>query len=181
MKMRNRISKALILGAGLAAAPAAFSAVPGAWYVGAGVGQSNADDSVTVRSQSLKVDDTDTAWKVFGGYRFTRNFGLELGWVDLGKLAASNRVDYELSGATLNAVGAIPLANNFDIFAKIGGFAWDSDTSGTISKSDSGTDWTGGLGVGYQVNNRFGLQAEWERFDSDLETDMYSVSATLGF
>jgi OOP family OmpA-OmpF porin len=181
MKMRNRISRALILGAGLAAAPAAFSAVPAAWYVGAGVGQSNADDSVTIRSQSVKVDDTDTAWKVFGGYRFNPNFGLELGWVDLGKLAGNNAVDYELKGATLEAVGTIPLADNFDVFAKIGGFSWDSDASGAISKSDSGTDTTGGVGVGYHVNDRFGVRLEWERFDSDLQTDMYSVSATLGF
>lgn len=182
MKMRNSITKALVLGIGLAAAPVAFSAPAGAWYAGAGVGQSNANDSVTIRNQSVKVDDTDTAWKLFGGYRFNPNLGLELGWVDLGKLESKGAVDYELTGATLNAVGTIPLANNFDVFAKIGGFFWDSDASGGgLSKSDSGSDATGGVGVGYHFNDQFGVRVEWERFDADLETDMYSASVTLGF
>lgn len=57
-----------------------------AWYAGLGAGQSmgNTDASdvdalwaAEGLTTTSSVDDTDTAWKIFGGYRLNTNFGIE--------------------------------------------------------------------------------------------------------
>src|SRR5712671_1575456 len=95
------------------------------WYVGAGVGQAKfkgACDGVPVSCK-----DDDTAWKLFGGYQFNRNFGAELGYADLGKSNANGII----SGIGVNAsaavtawdlvgVGSIPLGQSFAVYGKLG-------------------------------------------------------------
>jgi OOP family OmpA-OmpF porin len=50
------------------------------WYVGASLGQSQVDVDC---SGTTTCDDKDSAWKIFGGYQFNRNFSVELGYTDL--------------------------------------------------------------------------------------------------
>ena len=75
--------------------PGAFAADEKGWYLGAGYGQSEAAvDKAKINgayvtgsytSASTTADETDTGWKLFGGYQFTRNWAVELAYVDLGK------------------------------------------------------------------------------------------------
>src|SRR3954471_8968815 len=56
------------------------------WLVGGSIGQSKNNLSCPAGSS---CDDSDTAFRVFGGYNFNKNFGAELGYADLGKFTAS--------------------------------------------------------------------------------------------
>ena len=79
--------------AGLAS-PAALAQDSG-WYAGGGIGRAvtTIDDErirAGLASQGLTTtgmtqDDSDTAYRLFGGYQFNRHFGLEAGWFDLGR------------------------------------------------------------------------------------------------
>ncbi len=54
-------------------------------YVGGSIGQSDADLD---RAGTISCDNKDTGFKVFGGYMFHPNFGIELAYADLGKATA---------------------------------------------------------------------------------------------
>ena len=81
--------KALLAGAAMAgglAASAAWSQDRG-FYVGGSLGRSEMKDSC--KDVTISCDKTDKAWKIFGGYQFTRRLAAELGYTDLGETKAS--------------------------------------------------------------------------------------------
>ena len=61
--------------------------------------QSKLKDACTDLPSGLSCSDTDTAWKIFGGYQFSRYFAAELGYNDFGKATASGVI----SGVNVDA------------------------------------------------------------------------------
>ena len=59
------------------------------FYAGLSLGQSSMTDACTGLPAGVSCDDKDSAWKIFGGYQFSRNFALELGYANLGEAKAS--------------------------------------------------------------------------------------------
>jgi len=209
LRRRRRVGgMAVLLGASLlalglapAVAPAAGPLVPG-WYIGASGGWSSSDYSDSdLRSDlvnkgyaitSVSVDDTDTGWKIFGGYQFNRNWAIETSWVDLGDVtstvggtiddaqvpallsdAASNH-GYMGEGATLAGVAIWPVTPQVAPFLKLGAFSWKADvdikertTGQSISRNRSGTDMMGGLGLRYTPTPNLEFRAEYEYYDID--------------
>lgn len=92
--------KQAVLALGLGVSSCAYAAEPGL-YIGGGAGQSRfsgnlvgqlehafaADARFDLLSAELH-DDSDTAWKLFAGYRFGNGFGVEFSMVDLGSAAS---------------------------------------------------------------------------------------------
>ena len=62
----------------LAFGAAAHAEVTPGFYVGASIGQG------TVKVDSVDFDESDTAFKVFGGYSFNQHFAIELAYFDGG-------------------------------------------------------------------------------------------------
>jgi OOP family OmpA-OmpF porin len=186
------------------------------WYIGAGVGQSKANNAscsdlsgVFDPGFSCSSNDTDTGWKLFAGYQFNPNFALEGGYVDLGnfKASASGTVaaipvtasgSNKASGFSFDAVGTLPVSEEFGLIGRIGVFAWTLDSTATASgggvgppgttasASDkpSGTGLDFGLGVKYDFNSVVGVRAEWQRFksigdDTTGKSDIDLLSASL--
>jgi len=96
-KMKKLIKAAGTLGlVGCAVMSSSFAATDDSfWYMGGNVGQSRAkiDDARILASlagvgltSSMKDDNRRTAFKLFGGYQFNRNFALEAGYFNLGQL-----------------------------------------------------------------------------------------------
>jgi len=73
-------------------------------------------------------DERDTAFKLFGGYQFNRNFGVELGYFDLGKFgfattttpAGTLNGDIRLRGLNLDLIGTMPLTESLSAFVRLG-------------------------------------------------------------
>ena len=119
-------------------------------YGGVSAGQSRTDMNPVgiatgllpgFNAASTGTDNKDTAFKVFGGYQFNRNFALEGGYFYLGKnsfsaatlppgmLTGNNKVQ----GVNLDLVATLPLSERFSALARIGAQqAWSkSSFSGT--------------------------------------------------
>ena len=176
------IKKAVAL-TGLVAATTGISPLASAqdagFYAGAAVGQSRAKDAC--EGVTIACDDKDTGWKVFGGYQFNKNFGAEVGYVDLGKATANGVItgvavsaDAKVKGFEVLGVGTLPIANNFSAYGKLGFFRWDLDVSATgaisgfsatVSASETGTDFTFGLGLKYDFAKNIGARLEWQRYN----------------
>lgn len=174
---------------------------------GIGVGQSDFRDAdsqfnaiAAAARTTVSTDDTDTAWKAFVGYRFHRNFAAEIGYVDLGKATGSfgggaATVESKAKGLTLDVLGILPVANNFDLFAKVGTIDAKVETSasnafgGFAAASDTSWKANYGIGAAYNFNHSWAIRAEYERFNNlgdnattgESNVDLASVSAVYKF
>jgi len=202
---RNRV---LRFGAAILAAVAASGAAgaePSRFYVGAGIGRSSTtfnDCSNTIAGvQVCDIEDTDTGWKVFGGYKLEdRDLALEVSRVDLGTFRATAwgtfqtaTSIYKVSGFSLDAVMTWPPRSRFGVIGRVGLFAWTLDASGTASgfggySSSSETTTRAnidyGLGLKYDFHPDLGVRAEFQRFvrvgtDATGKSDIDLVSASL--
>ena len=168
----------------LAASALAFSPVAQAqmsthdWYAGLGVGQGKAKDLCSNAGTGLtSCDDTDTGYRIFGGYQINKNFAVEVGYADLGKGSASGptgggtaTAEWKATTWDFMAVGILPINEQFSVLGKLGFTSWSADlnVSGAVSGSESanGTDTAYALGVQYDFSNQFGVRGEWMTYSS---------------
>jgi OOP family OmpA-OmpF porin len=132
-------------------------------------------------------DFKDTAWKLFGGYRFHRNIAAEAFWGEWGEISVrTGAVSATAKIRTIGVagVGILPLGQ-FELFGKLGIGSSKTTASGsapgqTITASDSGSDLLYGLGATYNFTRNLGVRAEWERLN-DSEVDIMSVGLQYRF
>ncbi|TAL07496.1 MAG: hypothetical protein EPO03_05085 [Porticoccaceae bacterium] len=194
----------------LSASGAAFAAGPGAaspvgWYLGGGVGQSDANgiNASDLNDGSLSggsSDHTDVAWELFGGYRLNSHFALEAGWIDLGKFKAAGissgtgdtwdagpvSANVKVDGFDVAAVGIWPIGDRLELFGKVGGLYSKADYSVTNaglsgSNNEHNTDVLFGAGANYKLTQNAALRAEVRRFKVGGDVDYYSLSALWYF
>ena len=200
---------------GFAATSSQFAAAADSeWYGGIGVGQSRAkiDDpriisgllSSGYTTTSITDDDRDTGYKLFGGYKFNKNFALEGGYFDLGKFSfvattvppGTLTGQIKLRGINLDALGILPITNNFSAFGRVGVHYTEArDTfSGTGAvvvtnprPSKKEANLKVGVGVQYDVTPSLGLRAEAERYrindavGNRGDIDVYSLGLLYRF
>ena len=142
-------------------------------FLGAGIGQSDIDDS----AHAVSLDETDSAWKLYGGMMFTDNFGFEAGWTDLGD-ASSGAVDTETEAMYAAGVIAAPLVENFSVYAKLGIAFWDQDIN---TSNYDGEDLMYGIGAKYRLADQFHVRLEWEQYDADLQASVIMLGGGLQF
>jgi OOP family OmpA-OmpF porin len=162
------------------------------WLVGGSVGQSKGDCGSSVAGSSC--DDSDTAFRIFGGYQFNKHLGVELGYATLGEVKATLgaiSATAEAKAWDVMAVGTFPIADKFNVFGKLGWFKADTDLSSNIggSASDSSSGLTYAIGAGYDFNKNFGLRAEWQRYTDvggnnvggETDVDVMSIGVVYRF
>lgn len=187
---RNALGAALVFM--FAAVPGAFADDGKGWYLGAGLGQSKIDinegainAAVTgFTTVSTTSDEKGDAWKLFGGYQFTKNWAVEFAYIDTGKVSADTtatgpagqfKFEWAGKGWSLAGVGTAMVSDSLGVFGKLGAFSWDLDykcskVSGTgtctapADRGASGTDLTYGLGLKYNLTKQTSLRVEWEQF-----------------
>lgn len=184
-----------ILGAALAlGAQAGFAQER--FYLGVGAGSSDIDEGVAEGLiTSGPVDGGDSGTKIYGGYRFGRNLGLELAWTDLGKASYSGEFfgtpvtngKVKVSGFNTSLVALFPVTEPLELFAKAGIYAWEAkatDVTGgaPFSGKTDGADLSLGLGANYFFTKTVGARLEWEHFaiDSD-DASLLSASVIVRF
>ena len=183
----------------LAALDAQAQSTP--WYAGVAIGQaktsgdlvSNREDTIyNATNLATSFDDTDTAFRAFGGYRFNEHFALEANYTDFGKQrtvtnfdvpggitgSGSLSVDRQVQGFGLDLVGTMPVAERFSVFARLGAFysqtKADGEIAGDIYFTDgaggttrhrkvSETNFSFGLGATYAFDAQWSARLEWQR------------------
>lgn len=183
------------------------------YYLGVSAGRSHSQLSEADTTASLfgagngaslqSNEQQDTAYKVFGGYQFNRNFGLELGYFNLGQFsyrAASStgtlNGTYAVDGLNLDLIGTLPLSERFAVFGRIGAqYANTRDSfsgTGTLMPTDASpgkreTNLKLGLGIQYDISSSFQVRAEAERYrindalDNRADVNVYSLSLVFPF
>lgn len=163
---------------GLASAPA-MAQVPGLdFYVGAGIGQSNAD----ISADDLEIPDfdkKDTAWKLFAGLRASM-FGAELEYINFGKPEGSG-VEVEYKGLAAYGLLYAPLPLPvLDIYAKAGLAKVDVDID-AADINDDDTKFSYGLGAQLKFGS-FAIRGEYQKFKfEEVDPSLLSVSFSYSF
>jgi len=144
------------------------------FYAGASVGQSKSDCH-----GGGSCDDKDTAYRIFGGYKFHPNIAVEGGYAPLGETSASfpgGNVSAEANAWDLEGVGSWGLGNNFSVFGKLGFYNAEVKLGGLASGKKTTTDLLYGLGGQYDFNRNLGLRLEWTRYSGVKSPDVLGVS-----
>ncbi len=139
-----------------------FSTVDNPYFFGGTIGASEAGSYCSGESN---CEDSDTAWKVFGGYKFTDKLSAEGAYLNLGDIH-KNGENSDVSAFAAYGVGTLPVTEQFDVFGKIGAARWNSDNT---NGSESGFSASFGVGAKMNVNETTKLRAEWEKIQ-DVET-----------
>ncbi|MGH1537009.1 MAG: outer membrane beta-barrel protein [Gammaproteobacteria bacterium] len=186
-----------------------FSNVYAEWYVGAdsvekevlpspsslSAGDFSTNDLLNYKqSRDLK----DDSFSLFGGYRTTENFSLQLEYQDdlsfgIGDMFAGSSLwvpetgsqNFESSGLFLSGISSYSINNHSVLYMKGGLFNWEVDsnyfeTSSNYLGQNRGTDIFYGLGANFDLNSRFGVSAEWERYQME-ESDVDYLSTNLKY
>ena len=192
------------LGAALAAASASAAAADanGAFFINAGVGQSQYHVGHT-DGLGYKLDDKDTAgalrvgyaWHVANGF----DLGVEGGYADMGKLVAKANDGVSFAKSELAAKGWLLGGNgkyrfdrNWYVSARAGwfrseqklkAFAGDAQTGTTQaygSTDGEGDGWYGGVGVGYDFAPNFGMGLNYDNYHAKAKIEGISTSGNVG-
>ena len=163
------------------------------WYVGASAGWSWADiersrivstlQSAGYTTSRFDADDSDNAYKIFGGYDFNRHIGLEAGYFDLGRFdynadlmpSAMQGGHAAIDGFAIDLVATLPLQSSLSAFARAGisnarveqDFTSASPGTGFTNRSDRGANEKYGAGLQYVLNDTLAIRAEVERYRID--------------
>jgi len=179
------------------------------WYVGADAVQqdvipypsslSNNDFStndILSYKQSRKTLDNNVS--LFGGYKTTQNFSMQLEYQDelsfgIDDMFAGSSLwfpeastqNFESTGLFLSGISSYPINDSGVLYMKGGLFNWEVDSNYYETNSNylgqtRGTDIFFGLGANYDLNARFGVSAEWERYQME-ESDIDYLSTKLKF
>ena len=183
--MHTKITFASLVSLALLAAVSAASSAMAAdsgFYVGGGIGQATLKDDAS----NIDIDENDTAWKAYAGYRFGGLIPLldlagELTYRDFGKPEGTN-FEYDATGYDASALGILTLGP-IDLFLRVGVGQYDIESVvNGLSSDDDGTAGMYGVGAGLRVW-RVNIRAEWERIEPDGvdNIDMYSINAYFRF
>ena len=186
--MYKRLGLCAVAALGLMGAMAAQADTQPGFYAGAGIG------STTVGDDDLDgtgFDDSDTGFKVFGGYSFNENFGVEVSWFDFGEggvSAGTSSASVGVTGLAASAVGRLPINQMFSVFGKLGFASYDVDLDfnnvpgfGSGHLSDSDSDMIYGVGAALRFGGNFEARLEYEALNVDGDASMISVSGLFRF
>lgn len=190
MQITRASGKLGLLALAVSASPFAVADDPG-WYGGinTGLSASRIDDTRITSgllgggfaTTSITDRDLDHGYKIFGGYKFNRNFALEGGYFDLGKFGfTANTVpagtltgNIKLRGLNLDAVGMLPITQKFSLLGRVGvNYAEATDDftgTGAVNvfnpnPSQRETNYKLGVGLQYDFTESLGVRVEAERY-----------------
>jgi len=192
MKLVKTVGALALAGFAAVGGQAAVAAESGG-YIGLGVGLSQANIADNrIRSQlqgswgltmtTIDDDDRDVGYKLYGGYKFNKNFAVEGGYFNLGKFGftantatpgSSLTGSGKFQGLNLDLVGILPFTEKFSAFGRAGFiYAEAKDTfsgTGAVTVNTPNPEkkegsYKYGLGLQYDLTRSLGLRAEWERY-----------------
>lgn len=156
-------------------------------YVGANVG--SAHHRLSIDGEASK--ERKTALKLYGGYAFNETFGVEGGYARLGKISDSDTdgvntasLDYRARALYVAATAALPLSQEFSVFAKAGITANHGKVTARVNNfsdsiSRSNTTAMFGIGAEYSFTKNMSVVAEYENFGKVIDENEGNTKAQL--
>lgn len=175
---------------GLAQAPAEAPAQGAGWYLGSGI-----------RPTWPLLEDIDVGYRDFGGYRFTRHWGVEMGYSDFGRgNGAAEPGTFLLqkspqqSAWTLAGTGVLPIAEGFSLQGRLGLSMAAPAATQPYAGAALGSAFPRyrpymlwGVGGHYDLSGQVGLRVDYNSFGrlnddpNGVRSDLWSINAVVRF
>jgi OOP family OmpA-OmpF porin len=171
----KKLLLALIATSAVAGAAQAQTTTPHA-YIGIGAATAN----------NKSTDDYKTNAKVYGGYEFDQNWGVEAGYTNFDKVDTPFG-NVKGSGTYVAGKYSMPLGDRFTGYGKLGVSYNERKFSNSLGAQANNYDTGlyGGVGVEYKLNEKLAVNAEYERYGKDkafgAKADVYTVGLKYGF
>ena len=167
---------------GFALAHSSAAVAEEGFFVGGAFGHGYLDETI----DGNRINSDSSAYRIYGGYGFTKNFGVEIGYLDLGTFretfdvgGTSVPVSASASGFTLAAIGSLPLSERFSVIGRLGYYFHDSESfvDGVIEDSESDQSPFVGIGLGFDLSEVLEINLAYDYIKTD---DADPTLATLG-
>lgn len=188
----KKLIVALIASAAAMSAAQAQTTAPRA-YVGAGVASADHEFKMS-GATNVDTEGYKASGKIFGGYEFNQNWGVEAGYTDFRKSDVSysiggvnNRGETEGHAFYLAAKATLPVNEQFSVYGKLGAARTKSELEliNASQMSRSKTEAYGALGAEYKLNQNVSLIGEYERYgkskDFGAKADVWTIGAKYAF
>ncbi|HEX4299768.1 MAG TPA: outer membrane beta-barrel protein [Gammaproteobacteria bacterium] len=164
------------------------------FYVGTGIGHVSVDrGSISLNgTQSGGIDGSGTSWSVSGGYYFTDDFGVELGYHDYGKPTAFEQTGFavqqcpvsfscpQISAVTAVVLGKLELVPMLDGILRLGVQEWNvGSPGGQFLDKTSGSAFIYGIGVSRHFDYNLNLDITYEH--SSFSTGETRIGVSYSF
>ncbi len=173
------------------------------WYIDTDVIKSLAIPNLNSLDESSPVDlrrDKYSSVSLISGYRSGRFFSVQLEYQDQlafgidGMFAGSSLwfpqtepMNFASNALFISGISSYPITDDSSLYMKGGVFNWEIDAelldrNENILGKTRGTDIFYGLGANYDLNARFEISAEWERYRmAESDVDYLSTEFTFKF
>lgn len=168
------------------------------WYAGIGLGQSENKQRLSKLGGPGfigDVDNEDSSWKIFGGYRLWDEFvAVEVSYADLGKTkvagtsgGSASTGEQEIDTFTVGLVGRIPITDPLGVIIQLGFSRNDSKMTTTIGGTgnfEGATDFEFyyGGGLQYEITETIGARIGLEVFEiADYRVNLLSAGLLYRF
>ena len=186
-----RVLLAAVAGALWASGVLAQAASGNGWYLGSGI-----------RPVAPAPEDTDIGYRHFGGYRFSRNWGVEVGYSGLGRgkdgiepgFLANQKFGSQASAWTLAGTGVLPFGNSFSLQGRLGLSVATADATAMTPGTGISSAFPRyrptmlwGFGGQYDVTGSVGLRVDYNNFGrladdpNGARSDLWSINAVVRF
>ncbi|HEV3008461.1 MAG TPA: porin family protein [Burkholderiales bacterium] len=187
-RVKSGVALAVLAGGLLACQP--VIAQERGLYLGGSLGQAKLKEWCSVGPTDVLTacEDTDTAWKLLGGYRFNRYVAIEATYIDWGKATGTVNgvnVSAEQTSMGVAAVGSFEFTPQFSVFGKAGFLMTEQEIQRTTPGSSTRiegdeTEFHYGLGLRFRFAPNWAARAEWEKTEK-LEVELLSIGLEYRF
>jgi OOP family OmpA-OmpF porin len=179
--------------AGLFIATSASAANNGIYLGGAAGWGDTYQSNVASELNGTHTNSSGFSGRVFEGYQFTENFGLEAGYTKFHDVNLNNDtidLDTKLKSYSVDVVGKgmVPLTNGFGLFGKLGVAYLNEAFDGSVTRdgdmfnagaSISKVLPTFGAGVSYDINKNVVADVSWMRIQAVGNTALNSTDTAM--
>ena len=155
-------------------ADAAAPAEKGA-YIGAGFGSTTLDDDDFFSDYGWTLDDSDSGFEGFVGYKFFKYLAVEVRYGDFGTFTVADpfwggSVELDGSVVSVHAVGIIPFADSgWELFGQLGTGTVDFSLPGEFSESENAG--SAGMGIRYSFTENLSMGLQLDAYAYEEEGD----------
>lgn len=172
---------------GLALAHSSAAVAEEGFFVGGAFGNGYLDESI----DGNRINSDSSAYRIYGGYGFTKYLGVEIGYLDLGTFretidvgGTGVPVSASASGFTLAAIGTLPLSERFSVIGRLGYYFHDGESSaaGVVEDSPSDESPFVGIGLGFDISEVLEINLAYDLIKTDdADPTLVTLGLTLRF
>lgn len=150
------------------------SGLAGRGYLGLNLGSPRY--STHCGGPGFNCDNPSTSFHLYGGAMMNDNFGLELGYLNMGNASRAGGTT-KAQGVNFSVVGRAPLSQSFAVFGKLGATYGHTSvsadpSSGVTTGTKNGLGLAYGAGVSFDFTPQVSAVLEWDRHDFRFAGDV---------